>query len=152
MKMALPSDTSRTGKLSKRTLPNWKNVNREMARENARFGREFIQIPEEQWPEGSKAAGGDRPIAAFRNARFFVQVCREENGAVRISVNRTQIDETYNFVGGITWDELFIIKNEIGYADKDCIEIYPAESKLVNVANIRHLFILETPHPLNWKN
>lgn len=151
MKMELPSDTTRTGKLSKQTMRNWKNVNREMARENAKFGREMVEIPREQWPKASAENGGDRTIGVWRNARFFVQISCEPNGATRLSVNRTQIDETYNFVAGITWDELFIIKNEIGYADKDCIEIYPAESALVNVANIRHLFVLDEPHPFNWK-
>lgn len=153
MKMELPSDTTRTGKLSKKTMLNWKQVNREMARENAKFGREFVQIREKDYPPHVAAYDGPlKPLAYWRNRNFFVQVCEEPNGAVRISVNRTQIDETYNFVGGITWDELFIIKNEIGYADKDCIEIYPAAGTLVNVANIRHLFVLDQPHPWNWKN
>jgi len=153
MKMELPSDTTRTGKISKKMMVNWKQVNREMARENAKYGRELVKIEYADWPENVKNYDGPlKPIAAWRNARFFVQVCEEPNGAVRISVNRTQIDETYNMVAGITWDELYIIKNEIGYADKDCIEIYPAESTLVNVANIRHLFVLNEPHPFNWKN
>jgi len=45
-----------------------------------------------------------------------------------------------------------MLETSTACADKDCIELYPAASDVVNVANMRHLFVLDEPHPLNWKN
>lgn len=44
--------------------------------------------------------------------------------------------------GSITWDALFEIKNEIWGEEARAIEAYPQRSKLVNSANIRHLWRL----------
>lgn len=44
--------------------------------------------------------------------------------------------------GSITWDTLFEIKNEIWGEEARAVEAYPARSKLVNNATIRHLWRL----------
>lgn len=139
----------------KKSMKNWKNVNREMARTNKKFPNHMVEIPKEHWPDTLKAHEHQadvmcKPVAAWRSNKFFAQVVEEPGGAIRISINRTRINENYDFADGITWDDIFCIKNEIGYADKDCIEIYPAKNDLVNVSNIRHIFLLDEPHPLNW--
>lgn len=131
---------------------NWKQVNREMIREAAKFPDHMQEIPYDEWPEHIKNYGGElKPIGAWRSKKFFAQIVEEPNGAIRISINRARFNDKYDYDDGITWDELFAIKNQIGFADKDCIEIYPAAHDLVNVANIRHLFVLDTPHPYNWR-
>lgn len=137
----------------KRYLKNWKNVNRERARESARFPDVMQEIPQAEWPPISPDMAPELiPLAVWRSKKFFAQVVKEPNGAVRISVNRVMMNDKYDYVDGITWDDLFAIKNQIGFADRDCIEIYPAQADLVNVANIRHLFVLDAPHPYNWEN
>ena len=47
--------------------------------------------------------------------------------------------------GTITWDQLQAIKNAVWGEDARAIEVYPAESQLVNVAIMRHLWRLG-PH------
>ena len=46
---------------------------------------------------------------------------------------------------GITWDELQRIKNECLGEDVWCVEVYPAQSELLDVANMRHLWVLDEP-------
>lgn len=44
--------------------------------------------------------------------------------------------------GGITWDTLWEIKNEIWGDCARAIEVYPARTQLVNSASVRHLWRL----------
>lgn len=44
--------------------------------------------------------------------------------------------------GDITWDQLAEIKTLIWGPDARAIEVYPADSQIVNNANIRHLWML----------
>lgn len=43
------------------------------------------------------------------------------------------------------------IKRQLGYGDFDAVEVYPKDNDVVNVANIRHLFILNEPLPFIWR-
>ena len=52
----------------------------------------------------------------------------------------------------ITWDELQEIKRQAGYGNQMAVEIYPDDLDIVNVANMRHLWILDEPLPIGWKN
>jgi hypothetical protein len=45
------------------------------------------------------------------------------------------------WVENISWDELQRVKNEVGYSMFWAVEVFPPEKEVVNVANMRHLFI-----------
>ena len=61
---------------------------------------------------------------------FPVQVC-EQMGLLSVSHD-----------GSITWDQLQAIKNTVWGEDARAIEVYPAQSQVVNGATIRHLWRL----------
>jgi hypothetical protein len=42
---------------------------------------------------------------------------------------------------GITWDQLQHAKNKIVGAEHEGVELYPAESRLLNLRNARHLWV-----------
>ena len=44
--------------------------------------------------------------------------------------------------GGIPWDDLQAIKNEMLGEDVMAIELYPPQSAVVDEANIRHLWVV----------
>lgn len=50
----------------------------------------------------------------------------------------------------ITWDQLQTIKSELGFGDWYAVEVYPANADLVNDANMRHLWMLETRLSIGW--
>ncbi|EOG1815585.1 hypothetical protein ACK3RA_000943 [Enterobacter hormaechei] len=48
-------------------------------------------------------------------------------------------------------DALQEIKSAVGYGDRDAVEIYPRDSDVVNVANMRHLWITPEPIAFAWR-
>lgn len=104
--------------------------------ENKKFSTDvFVEIPREQWPANQTLLK-----RVFRSREFLVQVF--SGPFERLSVNRTDLTEEGQWRDGITWDELQSCKNGCGYADHDAVEAFPKKSDVVNVANIRHLWIV----------
>lgn len=90
-------------------------------------------------------------IAAWRSNRFLAQLYAPENGAQRISICRTMIDtDTGRWVDGITWDEIQEVKRQIGFGDRAAVEIYPEQTSIVNVANMRHIWLVDAL-PFAWR-
>lgn len=86
-------------------------------------------------------------IRVFKNSRFLIQV-RRHGDTERLSVNRVQYTkgpEGPVWLQGITWDELQEIKNLCGYENKWLVEYYPPKDAVINVANIRHLWVVDEP-------
>jgi hypothetical protein len=70
-------------------------------------------------------------------------------GAVeRITVCRTTLNlDTGRWIDGILWDDLMEVKRQIGRGDRWAIEAFPADRDVVDVANMRHLFVIPgRPH------
>lgn len=121
-----------------------RHVNKKIEAENSKFGDKFVELKFD--PNINRNC-----IKAFRNRKFELQIFRERCG-VRLSICRTSIDRKGAWLDGITWDELQHVKNECGYFDRDAIEVYPAQKDIVNVANMRHLWILDEPLDFVWRN
>jgi hypothetical protein len=73
-----------------------------------------------------------------------------DGGFLRMTVNRTEFVRG-GWAAEITWDELQAVKREIGRAEQWAVEVYPADSGLVNVANMRHLWLLDTAPDFAWQ-
>ena len=91
-------------------------------------------------------------IKAWRSKEFLVQGYFEdvEGVLIRLSVNRSTLGNNGRWLENITWDELQALKRQAGYGDKYAVEIYPQDKEVVNVANMRHLWILENPLKIGW--
>jgi len=123
-----------------------KETRRWMREEAKQYGEKFVELAVAQRTPGL--------LRALRNRHYLVQIYNplpHQNGhvLVRISVNRAVLDDKGGWLDGITWDQLQAIKAAVGYGDHDALEVYPAQGDVVNVANIRHLWVL--PNPLAWK-
>jgi hypothetical protein len=44
------------------------------------------------------------------------------------------------------------VKDELGYAERDAVEVFPAQGDLVNVANMRHIWVLPYRLPFIWRS
>lgn len=100
------------------------------------------------WPKD----GDSKRKAVWRSRGFLVQVFEEWNGGIRLSVNRTDCDKNGKWIDGITWEELMQIKRECGFGPMLAVEFYPPDKDVVNVANMRHLFIVfNNQLPEHWK-
>ena len=120
-----------------------------LRRENAKWPVELTQVPEKGWRPVEWDS--QKRVAVWRSRDYLVQVVDEGGGYFRISINRSEIDGDGKWRDGLTWDELQEIKNAVGFASMDAVEIYPAAEDVVNVANMRHLWVLPCPFALAWR-
>ncbi len=118
---------------------------RQLKRDNQKQPSKLIEVPKELWPNTIVT---NKPIKVWRSKFFFAQLYNESNGYQRLSVCKSSLNDVGRWDDGITWDELMQVKRECGFADIDALEIFPADKDIVNVANMRHLFI--PPEPINF--
>jgi len=125
-----------------------RKMRRAFERECASYGANFIEIT------------GSAPIAyiakstfhrAWRNRHFLAQLYCEQTGYLRLTVQRCAINNDGSWVGGITWDELMAVKSAVGLDDRWAVEVYPPALSVVNVANMRHLFLLPEAPAYAWR-
>lgn len=121
-----------------------------LERENAKWPAVLQPVPKEDWPDANPPTGA--PFEVWRSRDFLVQVFDGRPGAIRMSVNRTSYNtKTQRWDENISWDELQRLKREIGRGMLDAVEIYPSDKDVVNVANMRHLWIFAEPFPVAWR-
>ena len=94
-----------------------------------------------------------RLLATLQNAFHDAAAAVKQHGkAATITVNATTVQgSTGEWGDNIPWRELQRIKREVGYGDRDAVEIFPADRDVVNVANMRHLWIVSKPIEFAWR-
>lgn len=127
-----------------------KIIAREMEKESRRFGDEMVALDLEAVRPMYR--GKAQVTQVFRNRRFLATVYNE-NGQMRLSVCRTVVDvETGRFAGGISWDDLQAVKSACGFGKAWAVEVFPPDKHVVDVANMRHLWILSAAPVFAWVN
>ncbi len=118
--------------------------------ESALWPPTLTPIPPGEWPR--QPPGQSPAVMAWRSQKFLV-VLYNEGAGHRLTVNRTEFapGPTFRWKDGITWDELMKVKAEAGFRDSWAAELYPPDDEVVNVANMRHLWLLKEAPPFGWK-
>ena len=135
------------------TIVTTREQRRQLARDNAKRPIALLTVPVDQWPDCSHLT--NRPIAVWRSRFFLVQEFDERDDIMghkvkRLTVSRTELGGDGRWVAEITWDELQRIKQECGFGNHYAIEVFPRDRDVVNVANMRHLWVLSTPLDIGW--
>ena len=108
------------------------------------LGHDMRRVPRELWP--IMPAMESVPLDVWRSTDYLAVLYEQRiDGRRRLSVNSVRRDSRGRWRDGITWDELQRVKNECLGEGVWCVEVYPAQNKLVNVSNIRHLWVLDGP-------
>lgn len=107
--------------------------------------KKFKTVNKAEWP--AKHAANLTNV--FLSSNFLVQQYLENDGIIRLSICSTKRSGS-KWADGITWDQLQEIKRNIGFGDRLAVEVYPEDSKIVNVANMRHLFVLLERPSFAW--
>jgi hypothetical protein len=125
---------------------------RELERENAKRPAQLALVPRTEWPLEHQRSSAI--LRVWRSRDFLVQEYAEAPPVlVRLSVLRTTLDpKAGRWVDGITWDELQRLKAECGYGRHDAVELYPADQDVVNVANLRHLWVMRELVEFAWRD
>lgn len=109
-------------------------------------------LPEDEWPEEWVSVAFDKPVEIWISRTYLVQIFDESkqlDSMLRLAINYTR----YNSKGwhdGLSWDELMQCKHDVGYGDYYAIEIFPRAKDVINIANIRHLWVLAEPLTIGW--
>lgn len=117
----------------------------QLKKDNLKHPNILTKVNESIWPVRYKNI-----ISVFRSKTFFVQVFKEQN-ATRLSICRTSIDNNGHWKADIKWEEIQEIKRQIGFGDRLAVEIYPKDKDIINVANMRHLWVLDYDLDFGWK-
>lgn len=127
---------------------------RYLEKENQKQPTELRMMPREDWNkfDHSTSTLSAQRIEVWRSYKHLVQVFQEKDGLLRMSVNRARIGRGGDWDDGLHWEELQDIKRQIGRGHMYAIEIFPAALDVVNVANMRHLWILPEPLDIGWFN
>lgn len=129
-------------------------VSREQRRQLARDSMKYSYVLSKMHPmEYQHISTNPMPIEVWRSRRFLVQVFAVRPTITRLSINRIEIEaESNRWEQGISWEELQRIKREVGFGEYDAVEIFPADKDIVNVANMRHLWVLQESLDYKWSN
>lgn len=127
--------------------------NRAERRMMAKYAREeashrpvtLTEIPRSRWPthylNDPKA-----PVKAYESRKYLAQLydagAHESRTAMRLSICRVTLGDDGRWEEGLGWEELMQVKRECGYGDWYAVEVYPQDSEVVNVANMRHLWLI----------
>jgi hypothetical protein len=125
---------------------------RQLERDNLRWPPTLMDIPRELWADKMMQGSSAMPVRVLRSREFLVQVFEEPAPVrCRLSICRTAV-QAGEWLEGITWDELQRIKRECGYGLAEAVEIFPRDLDIVNVANMRHLWVMRDPIPFAWRD
>ena len=118
------------------------------------YPQKLTPIVREEFPQAGKfGILAQILIDCWVNRYFMVQHLAHSNSEypdmVHLAINRIKRNQ-HGWLENISWDDLNSIKQELGYGDWWGIEIYPEDAKLVNVANLRHLWILPKRLNIGW--
>ncbi|HCK84425.1 MAG TPA: hypothetical protein DHW63_07890 [Hyphomonadaceae bacterium] len=125
-------------------MPATRRERRALAADNRKMPRQLSRIPREEWP-------AYRPhglTEVWRSRDFLVQVFSHE-ACERLSVCRTSITGD-RWTDNIAWDDLQRLKRECGRGDQCAVEIFPPDAAVVNVSNMRHIWLCDPP-PFMWR-
>lgn len=127
-----------------------KAMMRAVHRENREYPEALIEMTPSEILE-VRFQSGSRPVRVWRSRRFLVTLWLEPNGYRRLSVRRTEFNfSTGEALDGISWDDLQRLKSEAGFGHVCAVEVYPPDARVVNVAPMRHLFLLDEVPPYVW--
>ena len=136
--------------LARKDKKAFQAARRHLQQESRKFGEEFTRIADDEIKDVSFM--GKKPEAVFRNRNFLAAIFMDEcegQSVCRLTVNRTELFQDGNWIDKITWDELMAVKRGIGLRDHWMVEVYPEDAEIVDVANMRHLFLVPQP-PFAW--
>jgi hypothetical protein len=104
-------------------------------------------------PKSRLHKDNENRLVVYKSRKYLVQVMKDGE-SIRITISKTKNLGTTKYPiweDGISWDDIQHIKNAIGYQNHWCVECYPSRQETVNVANMRHLWLLDEAPKYGWK-
>lgn len=126
-----------------------------LEKENAKWPEIPVEIPPHEITNFQEMNEKQGLIRVLRSRYYLIQeyLVPMDTSITRISVCRTDIGPDGRWKDGITWEKLQELKRQAGYGSCDAIEIFPCDDDVVDVANMRHLWVFKD-HKIGfiWRN
>lgn len=97
----------------------------------------FRQLPKARWPT-ERQPGNLKAVWISKD--YLVQIYEETENVIRLSINCVKLKGS-KWVDSITWDTMQAIKDAVGFENFWAVEVFPMQQELLNLANIRYLFV-----------
>lgn len=126
---------------------------RAIAEESKRFPEHLVLVPESEWrPKVANAIarGMTPPLEVWRSRRYLVQVFAAKPPAVERLTMQFTAPEADGWREGLTWEVMQRLKAECGRGDRTAVEVFPADRDVVNIANLRHVWVLADVPDFVW--
>lgn len=131
------------------TITVTRQQRRALEKDNLRWPEKLREVPPDQWP--LFPSGPAKPVRVLRSREFLVQVYTVTGGGLRLTANRSTLRGDGRWDDRIEWDELQRLKAEAGYGTCWALEVYPPDDEVVNVGNLRHLWLLPCAPAFAWR-
>lgn len=114
----------------------------------ATLPKQLTLYPRADWPDYLRTHQAP-PDEVWRSRAFLVQIRYKPKDGLGGVAEMMSIRRTIHGAP-ITWDELQVIKRDVGRGDRCAVEVYPEDRHLVDVAEMRHLWILAERPAFAW--
>ncbi|MEY3895588.1 MAG: hypothetical protein RLZZ214_1107 [Verrucomicrobiota bacterium] len=137
--------------LAENNRPLFNTIRKNLQQAQRKLSQDLQEVPAEE--VAKVEAIGKKPLVVWKSRHFLVQLIQdvifagtpEEQEYLRLTVSRTELTNDGNWKDGISWDELMVIKSQCGFAEQWAVEVYPPTDEIVNVGNMRHLWLVTRP-------
>lgn len=125
-----------------------RRAQRDLEKRRRSWPETMMPAPESEWPAFRHMAL--QPSYVWRSRRFLAVLYKEPT-THRLSVCRCALGDDGRWIGDLTWDELQSVKAQCGFPLAWAVEVYPPDGETVNVANMRHLWLLDEAPAYGWR-
>ena len=123
-----------------------RDIQKQAKKNNQNRSAILTEVNKSEWPPH------EENLKTVLISKYYLVQVFDEGNCKRLSVNRTTIDSKGNWESDISWEELQEIKRQAGYGDQFAVEIYPKDRDIVNIANMRHLWVLDNDLDFGWRD
>lgn len=120
---------------------------RRLAKKQAnKYPARLAEVKRSEWPATPSTSWR---LNVWLSREYLVQGFAETGDIVRLTVCSTT-PTADSWADGLAWDELMEIKRQCGYGHRTAVELYPDDANVVNVSNMRHLWVLPEAPAYMW--
>jgi hypothetical protein len=129
-----------------------KKIQKHLREQSFKYGNVLQVVPAAELPDVRNVAATMScvVVGAWRSRHHLVVEYIEPTGFHRLTMQCAQVDAQGKWLQGLTWDTMMELKEQSGHGDKWGVECFPPIANVVNVSNLRHIFLLTEKPPYAW--
>ena len=127
-----------------------RKMNQEIEKARSVYPEHLVELSREAVLEATAKHPDHHPPARAWCSRRYTVMLFLEGDRVRLSCSVARVRDDGGWEQNISWDDLQRLKREAGFGDRWAVECYPPDFEVVNVANLRHLWLVDESPDFGW--